>query len=83
MELNSKTCDLIRVNKEYNRDKQILVCGDSKYRNILRKENQVQDGTQGIGQANNFLNAVRDAIWIQHVDDWTHERLQTIHSSCT
>ncbi|XP_076038458.1 uncharacterized protein LOC143023740 [Oratosquilla oratoria] len=71
---NDKICNIIRVSEEYSRDKQILVCGDFNFGNILWEQNRVQEGTQGLNQAENFLTAVRDVFWSQHVDDWTHLR---------
>lgn len=38
------------------------------------------EGTQGAGQATNFLEAVNDNFWTQNTEEWTHLR-DTDHPS--
>lgn len=71
---NDKICNIVRESEEYTQGKQVLVCGDFNFGNILWEENKVQEGSQGSSQANNFLEAVQDAFWTQHVNEWTHMR---------
>lgn len=51
-----------------------MVCGDFNFGNIVCEDNRVQEGSQGTSQANNFLEAVQDTFWTQHVNEWTHMR---------
>ena len=80
VENNDLICDLIRLSESYSTNSQILVCGDFNYGNINWEENRVMEGTQGAGQAANFLEAVNDNFWTQNVEEWTHLR-DTDHPS--
>ncbi len=73
-ENNDLICDLIRLSENHAKDKQILVCGDFNFGNILWEENRVEEGSQGHGQAAKFLDSVNDNFWTQNVTDWTHLR---------
>ncbi|KAK3895087.1 hypothetical protein Pcinc_001182 [Petrolisthes cinctipes] len=69
-----RLCYLIRQGEEYANDKQILVCGDFNFDNIVWESNTVVAGSHGHGQAQHFLEAINDNFWTQNVEEWTHLR---------
>lgn len=71
---NDHICDLLKISEELTKDKQLLVCGDFNFGNILWEENRVENGSQGYGQALNFLEMINDNFWTQNVTEWTHLR---------
>lgn len=73
-ENNGRLCDLIRLSETSTQGKQILVCGDFNYGAIKWEDNIVEPGSYNRRQAENFLEAVNDNFWHQHVADWTHLR---------
>lgn len=74
VENNDLICDLVRLSENSTNDKQLLVCGDFNFGNILWEENRVVDGSRDHGQACKFLEIVQDNFWTQNVCDWTHLR---------
>ncbi|KAK3855373.1 hypothetical protein Pcinc_038222 [Petrolisthes cinctipes] len=74
LENNDGICDLLKMSEEVTRNKQLLVCGDFNYGNIMWEENRVENGSQGYGQAMHFLETINDHYWTQNITDWTHLR---------
>ncbi|KAK3871968.1 hypothetical protein Pcinc_022917 [Petrolisthes cinctipes] len=62
------------MSEEVTRNKELLVCGDFNYGNIMWEENRVENGSQGYGQAMHFLETINDNYWTQNITDWTHLR---------
>ena len=73
-ENNDRICDLLKLSEELTKEKQLLVCGDFNFGNIMWEENRVVNGSQGHGQALNFLETVNDNFWTQNATEWTHLR---------
>ena len=50
------------------------MCEDFNFGSVLWEENRVDTGGYNAGQSNNFLEAINDCHWVQHVKEWTHMR---------
>ena len=64
---NKQICELMRSGERLSGDSQIVVCGDFNFGSVLWEENRVDTGGYNAGQSNNFLEAINDCHWVQHV----------------
>ena len=71
---NDLICDLMRSCERISGENQVVVCGDFNYSSILWEDNSVDADGYYVGQASNFLEAINDCHWAQHIKEWTHLR---------
>ena len=71
-DVNNLLCDLFRLTDNYDKESQVLICGDFNYNEILWESNTVERDGQFTVDAGNFLDAVNDTFLIQHVEERTH-----------
>ena len=71
-DVNNLLCDLIRITDRYDKDSQLLICGDFNYNEILWESNTVVRDGQNVVDAENFLDSVNDTFLVQHVEEKTH-----------
>ena len=65
-------CDLIRLTENYDKESQILICGDFNFNVTDWEANSVARDGQHVVDAKNFLDSINDSFLIQHVEEKTH-----------
>ena len=70
-EKNNLLCDLVRLSGDYNKESQVLICGDFNFKEINWEHNEILSVGQ-IVDARNFLDSINDVFLQQHVLVDTH-----------
>ena len=64
--------DLVRLSELYDKNSQVVLCGDFNFGEIMWENNSVAGDGQHVVDAKHFLDAVNDAFLCQHIREPTH-----------
>ena len=66
--INNLLCNLTNLSERYNKESQVLTCGDFNFKEICWETNSVLSDGQQIADARKFLDAVNDCFLVQHIE---------------
>lgn len=71
-DVNNLLCDLVRLSDNYDRESQVLICGDFNFGEVCWETNSVTVDGQHVVDARNFLDVTNDCFLYQHIGEVTH-----------